>query len=567
MKILEKFIADKYALIILILAIILIPVILVMIFHQTPISIFSALIVVPNLAYSWIKDFRQKILFKKSGTSVTLNKGPKVLFWILDGCNIPAFLDVAQQNPDLRTLFEEGYFAKCVTIFPSITPAAHSTLMTGCYPAKHRVPAFDWVEITPGYDGTISKKYVRVMPDFKRYRQALSEKKARAEFFQGLGDAMDLNQKFLSPMVTTIFEARGKDLYTASVTEWIHRGSDRFISQSISNLIDDFSKKNLIENNSMIGLLSAMYREASYEYGDLIWGSEGSQQLDDLMVYWKSGTDTMSHEYGPESSQIRQQIDEGISKLADTIRFYKMYSNQPLYVVISSDHSQSTVTHYSNLPDAFKQTLGDAYKIAGQEERADTTLMNNSEIIFANNDRAALIYVFGSPERKDAAECDILEFFKKRNDVDLIFYKENGTFQVIQVLQDGDCSGPEDIMTFFIGKEESYPNAVERLKGLMIGDKWGDIVISMKEEYSMNHEFKPSHEGEEILHGDHGGLNSSDSLVPLLMWGPTIKPNVKNGVWETFRTVDIAPTIATIFKDTHPKVDGRSLDEIFVDGR
>jgi len=31
--------------------------------------------------------------------------------------------------------------------------------------------------------------------------------------------------------------------------------------------------------------------------------------------------------------------------------------------------------------------------------------------------------------------------------------------------------------------------------------------------------------------------------------------------------VDIAPTIATIFEDTHPNTDGRFLDEIFVDGK
>jgi len=74
----------------------------------------------------------------------------------------------------------------------------------------------------------------------------------------------------------------------------------------------------------------------------------------------------------------------------------------------------------------------------------------------------------------------------------------------------------------------------------MTGDKWGDIIISMKEGYSMNSDFKPSKEGEEMLHGDHGGLNSSDFLVPLLFWGPRIKPNPKDQPFKIFRTVDIA---------------------------
>jgi hypothetical protein len=84
----------------------------------------------------------------------------------------------------------------------------------------------------------------------------------------------------------------------------------------------------------------------------------------------------------------------------------------------------------------------------------------------------------------------------------------------------------------------------------------------------MNKEFKPAREGDEILHGDHAGLNASDSLVPLLIWGPTIRANDKKGLkWTTARTVDIAPTIATIFKDTHPNAEGRSLDEIFADAK
>jgi len=40
-----------------------------------------------------------------------------------------------------------------------------------------------------------------------------------------------------------------------------------------------------------------------------------------------------------------------------------------------------------------------------------------------------------------------------------------------------------------------------------------------------------------------------------------------NQPFKIFRTVDIASTIATIFEYTHPNTDGRSLDEIFVDGK
>ena len=129
----KKIFLDNYAIFILIFVLLIIGAI---IYHYglSPFLAFASLI--PTYGYLILKGFQEKIKFKKSETDVISNKGPKVLFWIIDGCNIPALIEVALKNPDLKILYEEGYFANCVTIFPSITPAAHSTLMTGCYPKR-----------------------------------------------------------------------------------------------------------------------------------------------------------------------------------------------------------------------------------------------------------------------------------------------------------------------------------------------------------------------------------------------------------------------------------------------
>jgi len=571
----EKFISNKTAIFILILAIILLP-ILYLFFSQTALYvalekeigglleiIWTALAAAPNLIYSFIKNFRQKILFKNSRASVSTKKGPKVLLWILDGCSVQAFLDVAKKNEDLKALYEKGYFAQCVTIFPSITPAAHSTIMTGCYPAKTRIPAFDWVEVKTDYSGKETREYVRVMPDFKRFQTQASSGKYRKEFFKGLGDALNLNQRFLSPIVYTIFETLGEDCYTESIKEWIHRGADNFIGVSINDVLDDLVSKKIIEQRSMTELLTASFKEVSYEFGDLIWGAGNSRQLADLMVYWKSGTDTVSHEYGPHAIQVREQIDEAIDKLAETLRFYKMYTNQPIYVVITSDHSQSEVTAFSNLIEDFKVSLGGKYKIASRNDMTNTDLINTAKIIVANNDRAAFFYAFGEPQTKEQLRNETIDYLKVRKDVDLILYEDGEKTKVIQVSNDGPSAGSNDINDFFKDKEDTYPNAVERVEGLMKGKNWGDIVISMKEGYSLNPDFKPEKEGERILHGDHGGLNSSDSIGPLLVWGPTIKENAKDENWERFRTVDIASTIAAIFNKEQRIADGRTLKEMF----
>ena len=527
--------------------------------------IWAGLTFAANLGYTVIKKFRNKVLFRDSASVVKANKGPKVLLWILDGCSVQAFQDVAKSNKDLKTFYEEGYFAQCVTIFPSITPAAHSAILTGCYPSKTRVPAFDWVEVKSDYakEGE-NREYIRCMPDFKRFKTQFATSKYQKEFFKGLGDAFALNQRFLSPFVYTVFETLGEDWYTISLKEWIHRGADSFFSASVNDTLKKLTSANIIKQNSMINLMSALFKEVNYEFGDLLWGSETYQKLADLTVYWKTGTDTKSHEYGPNSKQVREEIHEAIDKLAETIRFYKMHSNQPIYVIITSDHSQSEVTEFSNLLAEFKEDTSDKYRVADREDRSFSDRINNADIIVANNDRAAFFYAFGEQQTKNMIRAEIIDYLKVRKEVDLIFYLEDDQKKVIQVCDDGLFLGPEDINVFFKGKEMDYPNAIERIEGLMKGNKWGDVIVSMKEGYSLNPDFKPEKEGEKILHGDHGGLNFNDSIGPLLIWGPTIKSNKKDDKLETFRTVDITPIIAKIFKLEHKPADGRVPEEVFL---
>lgn len=213
---LTKLIADKSAILTLVSTIVVF-LILYVAFMETPSYdvvrnqigafleiIWTGLVAVANLAHYLVRNFRNKILFRNGSPAVSANRGPKVLLWILDGCNIQAFLDVAQRNKNLEAIFEEGYFAQCVSIFPSVTPAAHSSIIAGCYPSKTRVPAFDWVEVKTDFSGNETREYIRCMPDYKRFREQGSKREFQKQFFKGLGDALDLNRRLLSPLVYTI---------------------------------------------------------------------------------------------------------------------------------------------------------------------------------------------------------------------------------------------------------------------------------------------------------------------------------------------------------------------------
>lgn len=98
------------------------------------------------------------------------------------------------------------------------------------------------VEMLRGYglNGYEAKASRGAMPDYKRLMAQGLSKKYQKQFFKDLGDAFELNQSYLSPIVYTVFESLGEDWHTVSIKEWIHRGADNFIGESINARAEQF---------------------------------------------------------------------------------------------------------------------------------------------------------------------------------------------------------------------------------------------------------------------------------------------------------------------------------------
>ncbi len=568
--------------------------------------LYSVLLAYSKKIYTNYRVYRKKIV---------VNKGPKVFLWIIDGCNIPAFLKAAERSTNLKKLIEGGYLARSATIFPSITPAAHSSLITGCFPRQHGIPAFDWVDITPKMDAQSKRfsgrrDYVRVMPDrdtlFKEKEIAKDvldqgkggqeeierkiQKRARDNFFGQLADAINVNMKYLSPLVNTIFESAGSDKHTVCMKEYIHRGADDFVKVSVREAVNDLVSYSKIEKGKMDEVWNSLSREFLV---DLYLGKKGvslSKTLGDLTVYWKISTDSFSHKCGPYSERVEQEIIEAIDKLAETLVYYKKYTNEDLYAIITSDHSQSPVYHYVDLLKKMDEGL-DGIKVVGRLANEDPGELNNADIILANNDRAALIYLFESEQfGKDDLKKKLIDFLRKEESIDLIFYKDNSEIYWMRP-QSGSKHHPLDALEDF-EFSSMYPDAVERVRGLMEHEHSGDVVVSLKEGFSLNESLKyleeecgkPSAAGERVLGGDHGGLNYTDSICPLLVWGPKVRSNAedkavlsevdilkathddlleKTQKLPLHRSVDVAPILSKILGINHIPTDGTVPEEIF----
>ncbi len=63
--------------------------------------------------------------------------------------------------------------------------------------------------------------------------------------------------------------------------------------------------------------------------------------------------------------------------------------------------------------------------------------------------------------------------------------------------------------------ESEYPNALERIEGVLNCANAGDVVVSA----ALGYEFSDAGGGHHVGGGSHGSLHAADSLVPLITAG------------------------------------------------
>lgn len=76
--------------------------------------------------------------------------GYYVIMFIIDGLSPKLFEEMIHDGelPNIKEhIYDKGLIGKnFITVFPSITLTAVSSIMTGVYPAKHKIPAFQWFD-------------------------------------------------------------------------------------------------------------------------------------------------------------------------------------------------------------------------------------------------------------------------------------------------------------------------------------------------------------------------------------------------------------------------------------
>ena len=448
--------------------------------------------------------------------------------------------------PNLSRLAAAGacQWQVCST-FPSVTPTAIATLVTGVSPMRHGIRGILWYHLA-------EDRYVHYWPSPERLWHG-----GWSRMWRDI--VVDLNARHLSRDALTLFETLdGSGLRVASINMPVHRGPvmhpvrvpgwlqrmGRFEPELElmgprhwvwGEFTSDASRVGLA---GLHGLTDAFSIEAAVR---MI-----REVSPDFMAIYLGDHDGHSHRLGPDrcGASLRR-IDGLLGRLMDAHGSSEKAVQRARWILVG-DHAQTRLYGGGASID-LARLLATRFNVASLVQGG--LLAGDPGLAVAPNDRMAYIhasdplvfervraFLIGVPAIALVAWSEegrtvCMETDRKRR---LAWwpgrhYRDSagqrwGIEGDLEVL---DCRVEGSILHW--GR---FPDAFERLRGAL--DRPGDLVVVARE----GHEF---HTGLGMGRGNHGGLCSGDSLVPMISVG---MPPLEGFV----RLQDIATWIVSAFR-------------------
>lgn len=456
---------------------------------------------------------------------------PVVLGRILSEGNAPALSFLAKQGT---------YVERVVSSFPTMTPVATSSMITGAGPDRHGVPGFIW------YDESI-RKIVDYGATWQNILKIGPENVVRNLLLR-------LNDEHLDSGTPTLYEElESAGFSTGNVNFFMHRATHLFKAK-IPLLIalttafrvqheEVFGPSHLtlgqLVHQPFSGQLSTYPRGPFNRFGfnDVFSGTIARQlvregNLPDFTVVYFPDNDKNSHHYGPLRTGTSIELaDQQIASVLDEFDSWEM-ALEKTAIIVTGDHAQSTV----GLGDEYLIDLDRALKSFIRLRPMEVANGEHHEIAICPNERMAFIYILQRQNEILPKVVDILAKDPRNAQIawkiaenrycvlqggterQLFFFRE-GTFHDVYGQSwsfDGDLSvvdaqiTGEQIIEF--GK---FPDAFARLITALEARNGSRVVVSAVSGYEYFAEGAPIHPGG----GSHGSLEEEDSTVPMIVTG------------------------------------------------
>jgi len=457
--------------------------------------------------------------------------------------------------PALRFFMEHGrYIQEVVSSFPTMSVTIDSTLLTGTYPDRHRVPGLLWYHEAEG----------RIVNYGNGKRELL-----KVGIKQMLMDSLyRLNNEHLSQEVKTIHEELAlHETPSASVNGLVYRGS--FLQQfSIPKLAVWFKllPQELRTHGPFLfsfGSLARMYAGNRYRY---LWQKGGfndrfsarelkyliqKQKLPFFTIAYFPENDHSVHRNGPMEVSGIEKADRQLREILDAYPSWEEAIRRAIWVVMG-DSGQTFVGASRSLALIHLLPMLSRYRIAKLGQQVE----KKDQLYVCVNERMA--YIYALDERLPLTE--IAAELQSDERIDIIAWKDG---DVVQVRGGGKENtllfrpqGPYqdayrqtwtldgDVSLLDIQTDEEtiaygdYPDVLARLYGALYSHSGRYLVITARPGCEFVGESSPNHRGGAA----HGSLYKDDSLVPMIICGAADVPRYP-------RMVDIKEWILTLYKE------------------
>lgn len=441
--------------------------------------------------------------------------------------------------PNLQYLIDNGRAQwDVVSIFPTSTPSAVTSIMTGAGPDLHEIPGMYW--------------YDRRTPAPVYYGENLGIIGSHfGTFFDNL--VGNLNLRHLSPHVSTVFEQlemQGKK--TASLNSMCFRGPHahpttlpvflrmipgvRFTLNEVSGPLHmrwgDFARSGpggarvFGEHGPFrnFGISDECTMDAFFELA-----AQGP--LPDYLALYFPNNDIWSHQHGPESSGIPlRHFDFDLGRIFDMLGGReKAIADNSFFVI--ADHAQVTVGPGEECGIDLDQVLSDYKRLPMG------AAWHDHDLFLGPNGRFAMLYLH--PNRPRLRQ-QVFHTLAAEPRIEHILWREGSFYHVHNVQSEselcferglryrdrfgngwrwqGDPAALGLEKSKFIVDFQAYPDTFVRISEALDSPAAGDYTLTARPGF----EFAGNGEDVHLGGGSHGGLCSEESLVPFIACGPAV---------------------------------------------
>ncbi len=474
----------------------------------------------------------------------------------------PAMLERAVAEgraPAFAEILRRGtYFPDCVSVFPSVTPAAAGSIATGTMPDVHGVPSICW--------------YHR---GERRYVDYGSSAAAVRTFgvLRALTDTVyNMNFDHLQRRTLTLFEQLDDmGVRTACTPFLIFRGRTRHelgvqgllrrVAQAANFRHPVYGPSELfygeLYTSQEVDCPPTLVRPGTRDpYSGCVGSYVEEHDLYDFMLFSLPDNDHHSHRFGPQATvESIERADRYLAELAEPAGGIDRFLDDHA-VILMSDHAQVPVSERIRLADA----LSDWQVLQPNDPGID-----GAELAVAPGARSAMVYLTDPDSFSARGFVRLQKRMRAIEGVEVLAWKEGDEacvwsargelrFRPGAALRDRrgqtwDVEGSLETLELEGGEGEAtsrtYPDALRRIWCALACEGTGDVLVSAARGY----EFTDWGGADHVGGGSHGSLRHGDSLAALAFvnCGPDLDPSAPN--WPAqWSIADVAPIVISHFE-------------------